>query len=130
MGAKGFYFDAFQVDEHAGARWNAAMQLLREGSTIVCQGVGLSLAEPDVVVVEVPAWVEVANMPESIASRDLAKAEDLIAGLQRDSDFAELTSGRRIEVRLVDESYGWIYARYLKGRTSFTELWTRHHRAK
>lgn len=80
MGAKGFYFDAFQVDEPAGARWNAAVQLLREGGTIVYQGVGLSLAEPDVVVVEVPAWAEVADMPESIASRDLANAEDLIAG--------------------------------------------------
>lgn len=93
MGAKGFYFDAFQVDEPAGTRWNVAMQLLREGSTIVYQGVGLSLAELDVVVVEVPAWVEVANMPESIASRDLANAEDLLAGLRRDSDFAKLTSG-------------------------------------
>lgn len=128
MGAKGFFFDAFQVDEPAGTRWNAAMQHLREGGTIVYQGVGLSLADPDVVVVDVPAWVEVADMPESIASRDLANVDDLIAELQRDSDFAKATSGRRIEVRLVDESYGWIYARYLKGRTSFTELWTRHHR--
>lgn len=128
MGAKGFYFDAFQVDEPTGARWNAAVQLLREGRAIVYQGVALSLAEPGIVVVEVPAWVEVADMPESIASRDLANAEDLIAGLQRESDFAKVTFGRRIEVRLVDESYGWIYARYLKGRTSFTELWTRHRR--
>ena len=130
MGAKGFYFGALNVDGPTGARWNAALQLLREGRSVLYRGVAVSLAEPGLIVVEVPAWVELADMPESIAARDLANAEDLISGLQTDSAFGDLTSGRRIEVRLVNESYGWIYARYLDGHTSFTELWSRHRRAK
>ena len=46
-------------------------------------------------------------------------------GFKTDSAFGDLTHGRRIEVGLVDESYGWTYARSLGGHTSFTEPWLR-----
>lgn len=130
VGAKGFYFDAFQVDEPTGTRWHAALQLLGEGRSIVYQGVGLSLAEAGIVLAEVPAWVDVASMPASRATAELAKADEMVAELQADYEFALLTAGRHIEVRLVNESYGWSYATRRDGQTFFTELWTRHHDSK
>lgn len=105
------------------------MELLTEGRGIVYCGVGLSLSEPGLVVVEVPSWVEVADMPDAIVEQRLANAEAIIDELQRaDADFAGVASGRETEVRLVDESYGWIYATRRNGASSFTEAW--HHRRR
>jgi hypothetical protein len=90
----------------------------------------LSLAQPGIVLIEVPAWVDVASMPESIATAELAKADEMIADLRADPEFALLSAGRQIEAHLVNESYGWSYATRRDGQTSFTETWSRHHDSK
>lgn len=131
LGAKGFYFDAFQVDGPRGKRGHAALELLGEGRGIVYQDMGLSLSEPGLLVVEVPSWVDVADMPEAIVKSRLAKAEAIVDDLQQtDADFAGLISGRQTEVRLVDESYGWVYAARRNGVLSFTEAWSRSRRPR
>jgi hypothetical protein len=131
VGAKGFYAGKFQVDEAQGQRWAAALQLLAEAQELVVyQGIGLSLSTPGLVLVEVPTWVEVEGMPQDIAMRDLSNAEALVRDLiKSDSAFAALASGRAVEVRLVDESYGWVYATLRDGATTFTETWSRRHPA-
>ena len=129
VGAKGFYAGTFQVDEPQGQRWAAALQLLAEGQELVVyRGIGSSLSAPGLVVVEVPAWVDVEGMPQDIATRDLSNAEAMELDLARsDAAFAALASGRSVEVRLVDESYGWVYATLRNGATMFTETWSRRH---
>ena len=126
MGAKGFYFDVFSVDEPTGNRWTTALDLLREGKKVVLQGVALTVRGPELLA-DLPAWVDVQHMPESVAVRELARAEDLITTLQGDAVFAALATGRRVEIRLVNESYGWLYATRRNGQTIFTDEWMRHH---
>jgi hypothetical protein len=129
VGAKGFYAGKFQVDEPHGQRWAAALQLLAEGQELVVyRGTGLSLAVQALLVVEVPAWVDIDGMPQDVATRDLSNAEAMVLDLAKsDADFGALASGRAVEVRLVDESYGWIYATLRDGATTFTETWSRRH---
>jgi hypothetical protein len=127
LGAKGFGFDSLWVDEPDGRRWSAALELLREGRAIIFKGVGLTIAEPGVLLESVPAWVDVAGMPRSIVERRLTEAEDAIDALRSNADFASLTSGRETEAQLVDESYGWVYATRRNGRTKFSDFWSRHH---
>jgi hypothetical protein len=131
VGAKGFYFDAFQVDEPQGQRWAAALELLADGRAIVYRRIGLSLSAPGLVVVEVPAWVDVDGMPEGVAMAALSDGEATVLELaQGDAAFASLALDRVIEIRLVDESYGWVYATRRDGATAFTESWSRRHPAR
>lgn len=129
MGAKGFYADKFQVDEPHEQRWAAALQLLAEGQELVVyRGIGLSLSVPGLLVVEVPAWVDLDGMPQDVATSDLSNAESMVLDLAKsDAAFAALASGRAVEVRLVDESHGWVYATLRNGATTFTETWSRRH---
>lgn len=129
MGAKGFYAGKFQVDEPHGQRWAAALQLLAEGQELVVyRGIGLSLSVLGLLVVEVPAWVDMDGMPQNVATRDLSNAQAMVLHLTKsDPAFAALASGRAVEVRLVDESYGWVYGTLRDGATTFTETWSRRH---
>jgi hypothetical protein len=129
VGAKGFYAGKFQVDEPQGQRWAAALQLLAEGQEfVVYRGIGLSLSVPGLLVIEVPAWVDLDGMPQDVATRNLSNAESMVLDLVKsDAAFAALVSDRALEVRLVDESYGWVYATMRDGATAFTETWSRRH---
>jgi hypothetical protein len=128
MGAK--HPDAFEVDEPYGQRWATALELLAEGKEIFYRRIGLSVSEPGLIVADVPAWYDVDGMPQGVALRDLANGEATVRELvSANAGFAILASGRAVEVRLVDDSYRWVYAIRRDGATKFTEAWSRRHSA-
>jgi hypothetical protein len=128
MGDKPLFFGVPQVDEPRGPRWANALQWLREGRSIVYRGVGLLLPKPNLILVEVPAgWLDISQMPTALAEERLDLGEAIINELRETADdFATLTQGRRVEIRLVDE-WADICAIRGSGATTFTDLWRRHH---
>jgi hypothetical protein len=101
--------------------------LLREGHVVAFRGVGLSLREPGLVVVGVPSWFRVENMPQAAAAEALLNGEAAAAELIRDNAaFGALASGRTIEVQLLDDGSGLLATRR-DGVTTFKERWSSQH---
>jgi hypothetical protein len=127
MGWKGLFFGVPEFDEPTGQRWALAMELLRKGSHIVYRGVGVSLPKRGHILVEVPSWLDVSQMPAAVALQRLDLGEAIITQLlEIAADFAKLASGRGLEIHLVDD-WGRVCAERRAGATAFTDVWKEQH---
>ena len=90
------------VDETAGQRWELALDLLRQGETVIFRGVDLTLRQRVLVVLAQITWR--TRPSAALAREDIARAECVVGGLLDESpEFRALVGQRSIEYHAVDD---------------------------
>lgn len=91
-----------QVERPEGARWDLALQLLKDGATVVVAGVALRVSNHDLHAIVTSAWADPSLVTDETAGQELSRGSQLVQSLLRtDPQFAAVVADREIKLELV-----------------------------
>jgi hypothetical protein len=99
--------NTFSVETPTGPRWDLALELLQDGKPIVYANVEVTIMVNEAVVAAVESdWSDPANVDRASATRDLDRAERVVASLSQESPaFRDLVQPLPLRLELLN-NYG------------------------